>query len=240
MASDMGMRPMERTAVQLLATVSHEFRNALTPLKGYLLNLTARAPDPSDGARSEAYGAMLRQSERLERLATDLLEASTIRSGRLGVVATTFDVADLVRRHVDDAAPGHARRVEVRAPRSAAVRGDPARSHQVLANLLSNAGRAAPAGTAVRVTVAIVPGRAIVSVRDEGDGISLEHQGDLFGRFLPLPGGTNATGIGLGLFVARSLIEAMGGRIWVVSRPGRGTTVSFSLVSEGEDRRVPK
>jgi signal transduction histidine kinase len=106
---------------------------------------------------------------------------------------------------------------------------DPERVGQVIENLLSNAVKYAPGGE-VLVRVQDLGSEALVSVRDEGVGIEPEAQPHVFERFYRAEGSASpAKGIGLGLHIAESLVEAHGGRIWVESAPGQGSTFSFTL-----------
>ena len=111
------------------------------------------------------------------------------------------------------------------------VQGDRFRLGQVIGNLLSNALKYSPADSTVEVVVESERGDAVVSVVDSGDGIPLSEQERVFDRFHRLENGlTRKTGgTGLGLYIAKRLIEAMSGRLWLVSRPGEGSTFSFSL-----------
>jgi signal transduction histidine kinase len=222
--------------VEVLATVAHEFRNALTPLKGYLSILAKDGQRPGPAEDGEGVRVMLRQADRLERLASDLLAASTISSGRVPIVPESIDLASLVREQAETVGRTAGRTIVVRgASGPVHVVADPLRVSQVLANLLSNAIRYSPADQAVRVTIASSEARAIVSVRDEGPGIPVEDQERLFVPFARTasPGGgggiARVDGTGLGLYVSRALVQAMSGRMWVVSRPDRGSTFSFSL-----------
>jgi signal transduction histidine kinase len=111
------------------------------------------------------------------------------------------------------------------------VHADPFRLGQVIANLVSNALKYSPDGSPVEVTVVRDGEQAIISVRDQGEGIPLSEQARVFDRFHRVESGmTRRTGgTGLGLYIAKRLVEAMAGRLWLTSRPGEGSTFSFSL-----------
>jgi signal transduction histidine kinase len=226
MPSSRAVTGMDRTSVEVLATVAHEFRNALTPLKGYL-SVLARDGAEANGDRAEGYRVMLRQADRLERLVADLLAASTISSGRVPVALEPVDLMPLVREQVEESRRASGRTMHLRSPTGPVeVVADPLRVLQVVVNLLGNAHRFSPPSEPITVSVAATADRAIVSVRDEGPGVPVEEQDRLFEPFGVADG---AGGTGLGLFVSRSLVRAMGGQLWMVSRPGRGSTFSFSL-----------
>jgi len=118
------------------------------------------------------------------------------------------------------------------------VFGDPSALAHVLSNLLTNAAKYSPRGGAITVEVARQDGSAVVHVRDEGIGIPPEHVGCVFERFYRVPNEVTARqgGVGLGLAVCKALIEAHGGRIWVDSRVGEGSTFSFTMPLAEDDQ----
>ena len=223
----------ERMKNDFIATVSHELRSPLTPLKGFLGSLMDGLVDDSPDARGEYYGIMYRQVDRLEQLINDLLEVSRIEAGKLSVEPKALDVAvpieeclrDLRRETTD-------RRFEFTAiQRPVTVLADPFRVEQILTNLLTNAAKYSPHGAPVRVTLRTDGGHALVSVHNEGDGIPPADRERVFDRFYRAETGLarETGGFGLGLYICRKLVEAMGGKIWVDSEPGHGCTFSFVL-----------
>ncbi|HEX9376322.1 MAG TPA: ATP-binding protein [Actinomycetota bacterium] len=223
----------DRLKGDFVATVSHELRTPLTPLKGFLATLLAGTGDEDRTSRQEYYRIMQNQVSRLERLITDLLEVSRIEGGSVPVDSRSVEVAALVREQIAEFAQHQPdRTVHLRAPAGPVfVHADPFRVSQVVSNLLSNALKYSQPDTPVELTVAQAGELAIVSVRDEGDGIPVSEQDRVFERFHRVEGHmTRRTGgTGLGLYIARRLVEAMRGRLWVVSSPGNGSTFSFSL-----------
>jgi PAS domain S-box-containing protein len=219
-----------------VASVSHELRTPLTPIKGFLMTLLREDRDFAQDRRREYYRLMLLQSQRLERLIEDLLEVTRLEAGAGLVDATAIDAVDLVRQVVDRfTSEDPDRTVRVVAPDHAVYcRGDWMRVDQVLGNLLSNALRYAPPHEPVEVRL-VPQGREVVfEVRDWGPGIPIDEQSRIFERFHRVghymtrePGGA-----GLGLYLAKRLVEAMGGRIWVSSRLGHGSVFSFALPVE--------
>ena len=219
-----------------VASVSHELRTPLTPIKGFLMTLLREDRDFAQDRRREYYKLMLLQSQRLERLIEDLLEVTRLEAGAGLVDATAIDAVDLVRQVVDRfTSEDPDRTVHVVAPDHAVYcRGDWMRVDQVLGNLLSNALRYAPPHEPVEVRL-VPQGREVVfEVRDWGPGIPIDEQSRIFERFHRVghymtrePGGA-----GLGLYLAKRLVEAMGGRIWVSSRLGHGSVFSFALPVE--------
>jgi PAS domain S-box-containing protein len=229
-------RQTDELKADFVASVSHELRTPLTPIKGFLMTLLREDRDFAQDRRREYYKLMLLQSQRLERLIEDLLEVTRLEAGAGLVDTTAIDAVDLVRQVVDRfTSEDLDRTVHVVAPDHAVYcRGDWMRIDQVLGNLLSNALRYAPPHEPVEVRL-VPQGREVVfEVRDWGPGIPIGEQSRIFERFHRVghymtrePGGA-----GLGLYLAKRLVEAMGGRIWVSSRLGHGSVFSFALPAE--------
>jgi PAS domain S-box-containing protein len=229
-------RQTDELKADFVASVSHELRTPLTPIKGFLMTLLREDRDFAQDRRREYYKLMLLQAQRLERLIEDLLEVTRLEAGAGLVDSAAIDAVDLVRQVVDRfTAEDPDRVVHVVAPDHAVYcRGDWMRVDQVLGNLLSNALRYAPPHEPVEVRL-VPQGREVVfEVRDWGPGIPIDEQSRIFERFHRVghymtrePGGA-----GLGLYLAKRLVEAMGGRIWVSSRLGHGSVFSFALPSE--------
>jgi PAS domain S-box-containing protein len=226
----------ERLKADFLATVSHELRTPLTPLKGLVATLLAGTGEDSPEARTEYYRIMHRQAGRLERLITDLLQVSAMDAGGLAVDAVPMDLGALVHEQVDEIRREHPDRAIAWAmpDHGVIVTADPFRTGQVLSNLLSNALKHSPESAQIRVTVAADGPHAVVSVRNGGDGIHPADRDQVFERFYR--GSATRTrqtgGAGLGLYIAKRLVDAMGGEIWLDTEDG--TTFSFSLPSVGE------
>jgi PAS domain S-box-containing protein len=229
-------RQTDELKSDFVASVSHELRTPLTPIKGFLLTLMREDRDFAKERRHEYYKLMLTQAQRLERLIEDLLEVTRLETGAGLVDSTPIDAVDLVRQVSDRFTAEDAERVihPVLPDHAVYCRGDWLRVDQVLGNLLSNALRYSPPHEPVEIRL-IPQGREVVfEVRDWGPGIPIDEQARIFERFHRLghymtrePGGA-----GLGLYLAKRLVEAMGGRIWVSSRLGAGSVFSFALPSE--------
>jgi signal transduction histidine kinase len=117
-------------------------------------------------------------------------------------------------------------------PELPTVSADFFRLDRIIMNLISNALKYSDPGTPVHITVQPGDGEVTIAVRDQGRGIDPEVLPHLFGRFYRAPGTQREEGIGLGLYITRRLVEAHGGRIWVDSEPGVGSTFAFSLPTE--------
>jgi signal transduction histidine kinase len=226
-------RRMERLRDDLLATFSHELRTPLTLIRtsiGLLLD-----SDPEEEMRLRLLRNIKQSSDRMHALVSDLLDLARLRGDRLELQVRSVDLGELIAGAVSLMRPlldAKAQRVRLAVPSPAPrVPGDARRLERVVLNLLSNAHKFAPAGSEIAIAVADDAQEATVAVRDRGPGITAEAMPHLFDQFF-----TNRTsssrhniGAGLGLPIAKGLVEAHGGRIWVASEGGAGTTVSFAL-----------
>ncbi len=212
-----------------LVVASHELRTPLAPLRLRLqsaLRRIARGDSPAD-----VHDAILlaqHQVDRLERLADDLLDASRVASKRLEIHPEEVDLGALAVEVARRFQAARKCEVAVRMDRLVRVFVDPRRTGQVLAHLLSNAAKFG-GGRSVAVTVDAVGARARVVVRDEGIGIAPEDQARIFERFERAASDRHFGGLGLGLWLAREIVEAHGGRIEVESRSGAGTAFTVFL-----------
>lgn len=232
-------RELEDLKADFLATVSHELRTPLTPIQGFLQTLLRDDAAFDEPERRRFYEVMLRQSERLERLIKDLLDATSLQdrdqlffSEEVGWDATARRVVELFQRQE----PGREFVLAVE-PGLPAVVVDEQRAEQVLSNLLSNAVKYSPPRAPVIVTVSRKGDEVVTTVTDRGPGISPGERERVFERFTRL--GNHLTrsvgGAGLGLFIARRLVEGMGGRIAVEAAPAGGTSFSFTLPVAGAE-----
>jgi PAS domain S-box-containing protein len=229
----------ERMKSDFLATVSHELRTPLTPLKGFLSTLANGIAEDTPEARQEYYRIMINQADRLERLVSDLLEATQIEIAAPTVEVTVIDLAALIADEIRAGAHQYpARIIRKDLPEGPVfARADPVRVSQVLSNLLSNAMKYSLPDRPVAVSLESSGWQASISVKDEGEGIPFGEQDRIFERFHRVDNSSTrrSGGVGLGLFIAKELVEAMAGRLWVESRPGHGSTFSFSLPLAASD-----
>jgi signal transduction histidine kinase len=215
----------DRQRRDLMADVAHELRTPLTVLQGRLEGILDGVY-PRDDAQ---LAALVDETHVLSRLIEDLRTLALADAGALRLEREPTDVAALVRDTVQGFEPDAARQgvTLVVAPGGAAVIDlDPVRIRQVLANLLSNALRHTPPGRSITASVEAGADGITVAVADAGDGIAAEDVPLIFDRFYK---GQASRGSGLGLTIAKRLVVAHGGQIRASSRPGAGTTVSFTL-----------
>jgi len=217
----------EEERLAMLTSVSHDLRTPLSALRAAIEAMAdGVAPDPQRYLR-----AMSRDVEALGSLVDDLFLVSRIESGRLELHRETVDVSEIADEAIEALAPAAAaRRVELllRSPGGVPVDGNATAIGRIIRNLLDNAIRHAPAGSTVEVVVDAAAAPTI-SVTDEGPGFPAEFTAHAFDRFARADASrTKATGgAGLGLAIAKGLVDAHGGRIWI--EPASGGRVAFQL-----------
>lgn len=225
MAADLAR--LEATRRDFIAKVSHDLRTPLTAIKGFIVNLQDSAPAEAQ----PSLATMDEQADRLIRLVDDLLVASRAQRGNLRLNLTAVDLAAVARsaaalisRKADQSGVTLTLDLPAQLARQP-VDGDADRLQQVLVNLLDNAVKATPPGGAVRLAVAAKAGEALVTIDDDGPGVSSEAQARAFEPYFRSSGG----GAGLGLTIAREIVAAHGGRIWLDNRPEGGAQAGFAL-----------
>jgi signal transduction histidine kinase len=233
-------RLVEQMKSDFVSTVSHELRTPLTSIYGFAETLLRQDVLFGEAERQTFLGYIASESQRLTAIVDALLNVARLDTGDLQVNLAPTDVRDVVGELVESArgaagANGHTFVVEAPDEPLPAT-ADREKLRQVFQILLDNAIRYSPEGGTVTVGVESRAGLVEVSVADEGIGIPQADQEQIFRKFYRGsdaesrigPGGT-----GLGLFIARGLVTAMGGRIWVESREGEGSTFAFELPAAG-------
>ena len=229
---------LEEARADFVATVSHELRTPLASIHGAARTLRSREDDLGSATRRDLLEIVVAQSERLAHLVDQVLVANQLSSSSVHIERRSFDAATVARDAVGGVRPALPREIELELhlpPELPHVSGDPERVRQILVNLIDNAAKYSPGGGRVDVLLNSDDGAVQFSVRDEGLGIPVAEQGRIFEKFYRLDAGMRrgVGGTGLGLFIARELVELMGGRLSVRSQPGIGSTFVFELpVSE--------
>ncbi len=213
----------------LVANVSHELKTPITALRAHLENLLDGVEQPNP----ETLHVMLQQSDRLARLVEQLLDLSRLESGDVPLDRQPVPLRPLVTEVVSEiSVAGRDVRVQTEVPEDLPpVWADRERVHQVLYNLLDNAVRFTPPGGEVRVRASRHNGSCEVQVTDTGPGIPPEHLPRVFERFYRVDASRSREdgGTGIGLAIARSVVEAHGGHIHAESEVGKGSVFSFDL-----------
>jgi PAS domain S-box-containing protein len=219
---------------EFLATLSHELRNPLAPVRNAL---TAMRLAPEDGALADkSLGLIERQVAHLSRLVDDLLDIGRITSGRIGLRPEPVEFNQIIALAIEGARPAleaKSQRVDVQ-PHASTIRmdGDQTRLVQVMQNLLLNASKFSPPGTVVVIATTRQKRTLEIQVIDQGRGIAPEAIGEIFHLFVQesRPGTDVHGGLGIGLSLCRSLVELHGGTIAAASAgPGLGSTFTLRL-----------
>ncbi|MBU1671255.1 MAG: HAMP domain-containing protein [Actinobacteria bacterium] len=221
----------------MVADIAHELRNPLASIRAQLEALEDGVIQPD----RETITSLSEDVDILSRLVDDLRQLAQVESGQLELEVLPVEMGEAITgaverftRESQEAAVSITTHIEPGLPR---VSADPVRLAQVLSNLVKNALTHTPAGGAITVSARRERGMARVEVTDTGAGIAPEELPYIFERFYRAePARERATGgAGIGLTVARSLVEALGGTITALSEPGRGTTITFTIpLVEGE------
>jgi two-component system sensor histidine kinase BaeS len=214
----------------MLADVSHELKTPLTSIRGYLETLRMSEHAGDAAARARHLDTARRETERLQHIVQDLVDLARYENGAGSLQVRTFAVERLighvVRRHEQEA---HRLAVDLRTivdGDADQVEGDPDRLEQVIENLVSNALRHTPNGGVIEIRALTEPDAVSLSVVDSGTGIGAEHLPHVFDRFYKVDasrsnGAEGSAGSGLGLSIAKAIVERHGGTIRVTSVPGR-------------------
>jgi PAS domain S-box-containing protein len=225
-------RQANRARDEVLGVVSHDLRNPISAIA--MCARVLRENPPTDAAaRKELLGTISESTEWMNRLIEDLLDVASIERGQLSLEVRPQEPSQLALRalHMFEVeAAEHGIALEARLPTNLPLAAaDGARVVQVLGNLLRNAIKFTPRNG--QVTIAVEPrdtGLMFV-VTDTGPGITAENQRRVFDRYWQASGGARTRGSGLGLSIAKGIVEAHGGRVWVESEVGKGSTFAFTI-----------
>jgi signal transduction histidine kinase len=225
------LEELDRMKSDFLSTVSHELRTPVTVIRGVGGTLALAWDDMAEDAKRELVESLRANAESLDTIIASLLDFSRLESGQPDLNPVEFDIADLVRvsgRRLEPLLDG--RSFEVQAGDGLRVRADPALMDRVIENLVSNAAKHTPLGTHVKLFARRDGAYAVVGVSDDGQGIPEEDLVRLGERFFR-SGDLNARpkGLGLGLALAREMLELHGSELEMESRPGEGSRFFFRL-----------
>jgi K+-sensing histidine kinase KdpD len=224
------LRHAQQLRDAFMGILSHELRTPITTIFGGT-RVLARS-GLSDDTRREVAADISAEAERLHRLVEDLLVLARAERGGLQLGADPVLIQHLLPRIIEsEGARWPSKHFELRMPRSMpTVSADPTYVEQVVRNLIGNAAKYSPDGTTVDVVGEVLEDEIHVRILDEGPGISSAEVGRLFELYYRSPTtAAQSAGAGIGLFVCRALVEAMGGRIWALARPAGGAEFGFSL-----------
>jgi K+-sensing histidine kinase KdpD len=225
-------REAEELKSTFISVISHELKTPVALIKGYVGTLRREDADWDREIVKDSLEVIEEEADRLTGLIENLLDASRLQAGGLSIspsdvalnllterVATRFQTQSSIHK------------INVDFPENfPVVTGDEMRLEQVLSNLVSNAIKYSPQGGEIQITGQVRPAQVIICVSDQGPGVAPEDIPHIFDRFYRSSIAKRTTkGAGLGLYLARAVIEAHGGRIWVEPRPGNGARICFSI-----------
>jgi signal transduction histidine kinase len=222
-------RKLEMSREEAFSAVSHEMRSPLTAVLGFSQFLLENATSPEQ--QKEYLGLVVKEGVRLKRLIDNLLSLHRLRAG-FGLVnpapVLLYPLLHEVAEHYRP--PVISQRIDIECSREIpAVLGETVRIHEAVTNLLDNAAKYSPAGGRITLGAETGQDNALLWVRDEGPGIPEDQREKIFERFYRLRGSGRPEGTGLGLALVREIAEAHGGRVWVESSTGKGSTFYLSL-----------
>jgi signal transduction histidine kinase len=229
-------KELDRLKDQFIMTASHELRTPLTAVQGYIELLEAYNHNLSSERRAEFIMKAQRGCDELTLLVENIMDASRVQVDTENLNLIQVSLLEPVT-HITEMLEGvtrhEQRTVNVAIPADAYVMADELRLRQVLLNLVSNALKYSSPQSDIDITASMKNGNVNVSIRDRGQGVPPKDQARLFKRFVRLERDMNSPirGAGLGLYISKRLIEAMGGRIWVEStgKAGEGSVFTFTL-----------
>ena len=214
-------------------TISHDLRTPLTTIQGHAQIL--REELAQEGVCAEGHcanvDAILRSAHHLNVMIQDLVDSARLEAGKLQLHVQPLRLGPYVTNLLARAATIlKTTRVSVVIPDDLPpVMADADRLERIILNLLTNAFKYSPPGSPIWLRAKCTEGEVVVCVRDIGPGITAQDLPHIFERFFRAHGAGKTEGIGLGLYITKMLVEAHGGRIWVMSKPGKGSTFCFAL-----------
>ena len=231
-----------RLKAELISTLAHEMRTPLTSIKGYSTALLMEEINIEPETQREFLQFIDEECDVLQTLIHDLLESSIIDAGLLRLEPQPVQLPRLAKNVTDDIA----RRTKIHRflldfpEHFPILDADPDRIVQVLRNLLDNAVKYSPDGGLIVVRGEVREEEVVVSVADQGVGLTPEHLNRLFEKFFRAESllGRHVVGSGLGLPISRTIVESHGGRIWAESQVGEGTMLFFALPLEGQSQEL--
>ena len=233
------LKELDKMKSAFVSNVSHELRTPLTAIKASADNMLDRLIGDLNAKQVGYLTRIKSNSDRLARLINDLLDLSTIEAGKIDLRPANIPLVTLVKEAAESLRPVAAEKLinltVMSADPGVIAWADRDKVIQVLMNLIGNALKFTP--TRGEVTVAVAKNSAAwmqISVTDTGPGIPAEEVNKVFGRFYQIgqAGTQNTQGTGLGLAISKALVEMHGGKIWVESEAGKGSTFSFTLPAE--------
>jgi signal transduction histidine kinase len=228
-----GRAELDRQKNEFLSIASHELKTPITSIKAYAQMALRQAGSGAADRLARSLGIVDQQADRLVGLIEELLDVSRLQEGQLPLHVEPFDLAALLRDVVETTrlgAPDFTIRLET-PPGPVPVAADAGRIEQVAINLLQNAIKYSGESRQVAITLSCIGSEAVTAVRDYGVGIPVAQQAHVFERYFRASNvsARHYSGLGLGLYITHGIVERHGGRMWLDSAEGQGSTFYFAL-----------
>ncbi len=226
-------KELEQRKDDFVSMASHELKTPITSMKIYLevlLNLLKKHQDPK---AEKTLLSIKSQMEKLQSIVSDLLDISKIQTGKLSFKKEKFDLTELVSEIVDVLQGTTSQKLLFDNHQKVEVYADRFRIYQVITNLITNAIKYSPQGEKIWLHINEDKGKAIISVKDQGIGVSKDQKKKIFERLYQIRDSKEKTfpGLGMGLYISKEIIKRHRGNIWVEGEIGQGSTFYFSLPS---------
>lgn len=223
-------KKLEARKDEFIGIASHELKTPLTSIKGYVQILERIIKEMGDEKARALVSKTNIYIDKLDSLIVDLLDVSKIQAGKIQFSLEKLDISELVKESVSAIQPTTQHKISLKSKIKGLVEGDRQRLEQVLANLLTNAIKYSPKGKEVIVNISRDESFVYVHVQDFGIGIEEQYQKLLFQRFYRVEASSRQfSGLGIGLYISSEIITRHGGKIWLDSVSGVGSTFHFSL-----------
>lgn len=222
---------LEERKDEFIASASHELKTPLTSLKVFTQVLRSLADEHTQPKSVKYLNRMEKEVDRLTELVYDLLDLSKIQRGQLSLNKKRMSLPALLEEIVQNLQPTISQKIELKKLSRISIYTDEQRLNQVFTNLISNAAKYSPDTSTIHIEMTLKDKKIQVSVRDEGIGIAPEYQERIFQRFYRVFDEKDKTypGLGMGLFISKTIVEQHGGSIWLTSEPQKGSTFFVSL-----------
>ena len=228
-------KSLEKKKDEFISVASHELRTPLTSAR-LLTQLLQRRFEKKKDRQSSLYLARINnQIDRLSRLVIELLDLRKIQEGKMDFRMEKFNIYDLVKEIAYDLSKSSNRKIVIKEKHNFKVTADRDRIGQVITNLASNAIKYSPKNKQIIIRIIKEDGFIKIAIQDFGQGIPEEEHQKIFGRFYQIEGGSRKDSMGLGLFIAKEIVDRHKGKIWVESpslignRKVKGSTFYFTL-----------
>lgn len=225
-------KELEKRKDEFISIASHELRTPLSSIKAYGQILENHLRSKKDDQSLKYIHNLNRQINVLVGYVADLLDVGRIQTGKLHLKKEVFPLKDLIGNTLENMTSlNSSHKFILKGKINKKIYADKDRLNQVIINLLTNAVKYSPGGDKIMITVNGRGSKLVIGVADSGIGISKDEQTKIFGRFYQAhgPDRKNYSGLGLGLYISKGIIEKHGGKMWVKSIPKKGSTFYFSI-----------